>query len=71
MSERITPQMLEYYERAKGYAVNAIHSGVGWYQFEDAMRTAVIDAALEISGGIRSKAARLLGIHRNSLARYL
>jgi DNA-binding NtrC family response regulator len=71
MSKRPTPAMLEFYERAKGYAVNAIHAGVNYRDFREAMTTAVIDAALDLSKGNKSRAARLLGMHRNTMTRNL
>jgi DNA-binding NtrC family response regulator len=71
MSKRPTPAMIEFYERAKGYATNAIHAGVNYRDFREAMTTAVIDAALEMSKGNKSRAARLLGMHRNTMTRNL
>jgi DNA-binding protein Fis len=71
MSDHVTPAMLEFYERAKSYARNAIEAGVDYCDFREAMTTAVVDAALDISKGNKSKAARLLGMHRNTLIRHL
>jgi DNA-binding protein Fis len=71
MSRRPSPAMVEFYERAKGYAVNAIHAGVNFHDFKEAMTAAVIDAALDLSKGNKSRAARLLGMHRNTMTRNL
>lgn len=65
------PAMMEFYERAKAYATNAIEAGVLWYEFEDAIRTAVIDAALEKTKGNKKRAARLIGMGRSTLLRNL
>jgi DNA-binding protein Fis len=67
MSKRPVPAMLEYYDRAKSYATNAIHAGVNFQDFKEAMTAAVLDAALDLTKGNKSRAARLLGMHRNTM----
>jgi DNA-binding NtrC family response regulator len=70
VSDRVTPALLEFYERAKRHATNAIDAGVDWHDFREAVLIAVIDAALERAKGNKSQAARLLNMHRNMLGRY-
>jgi DNA-binding NtrC family response regulator len=65
------PAMVEFYEHAKVYAANAIQSGLTYRDFREAMATAVIDAALDLADGKKSRAARLLGMHRNTMTRNL
>jgi DNA-binding NtrC family response regulator len=70
MSDRVTPAMLEFYERAKSYAKNAIEAGVDWEDFNEAMKIAVIDAAMERANNNKSHAAEILKMHRNQLSKY-
>jgi DNA-binding NtrC family response regulator len=70
VSDRVTPALLEFYERAKRHATNAIDAGVDWHDFREAVLIAVIDAALERAKGNKSQAARLLNMHRSMLGNY-
>ena len=69
--DRVPVALAEFYDRAKSYAVNAIELGVKWSDFREAIVLSVIDAAMEKAEGNKSRAARLLGMHRTHLCKYM
>jgi transcriptional regulator with PAS, ATPase and Fis domain len=69
VSDRVTPALVEYYHRAKSYAKNALDAGVDYFDFVEAMKLAVIDAAMEKAKNNKTIAAEILRIDRSTLQR--